>query len=55
MGGGWGHSPETFVRVRNASVVFKERQKVVVAIAGKVRRVQVRQQLVRVGQLWEEL
>lgn len=39
----------------NLSVVFKKRQKVVVAIAGKVRGVQVGQQLVWVGQLREKL
>lgn len=38
-----------------ASVVLKERQEVIVTIARQVRRVQVREELVRVCEFWKEL
>lgn len=38
-----------------ASVVLKERQEVVVTIARQVRRVQVREELIRIGEFWKEL
>lgn len=38
-----------------ASVVLKERQEVVVTIAWQVRRVQVREELVRIGEFWKEI
>lgn len=37
------------------SVVLEERQQVIVAVRGEVRRAQVGQQLIRVGQFWEQL
>lgn len=38
-----------------ASVVLEEREEVIIAIAGQVRGVQVREELVRVGELWKEI
>lgn len=37
------------------SVVLEEREQVIVAVRGEVRRAQVGQQLIRVGQFWEQL
>ena len=36
-------------------VVLKEGQEIIIAIGRKVRRVQVGEQLIRVGQLWKQL
>lgn len=37
------------------SVIPEERQQIVVAAAGKVRRIQVGQKIVRIHQVWQEL
>lgn len=37
------------------SVVLKERQKVIIAIAWQVRRIQVRKQLIWICEFWKQL
>lgn len=41
--------------VNSGSVVFKEREQVIIAVCGEVRWAQVGQQLIRVGQFWEQI
>lgn len=48
-------SPRGWAWGCRASVVLEERQEVIIAIAGQVGRVQVGQELIRVGEFWEEL
>lgn len=48
-------SPRGWAWGCRASVVLEERQEVIIAIAGQVGRVQVGQELIGVGEFWEEI
>lgn len=46
---------ELLVEGLTVSVILKEREQIIVAAAGKVRRIQVGQKIIWIHQVWQQL